>query len=310
MVTLAAISISARRVYATVEFVDIAGLVAGASRGEGLGNQFLSHIREVDAIVHVVRAFSDTDVIHVHGKTDPLEDLGVIMVELALADLATVEKRLDKVTRERKAGDTHKLEHEVEILARFKDFLQKGEPLARCAVEQEDSVYAKHLSLLTAKPFFVALNTDENTDGSAIANAITENFGCPVVPISAKIEAELAEISDEEASVFMRELGMNEKGLDKIIRTGYGLLGLITYFTTGEPETRAWTIVRGAAAPQAAAVIHTDFERLFIAAEVTTYHDFVAHKGWSGVREVGKMRLEGREYIVQDSDVCFFRIGK
>ncbi len=307
---LSEISHSKKTVFTTIEFVDIAGLVAGAHKGEGLGNQFLSHIREVDALCHVVRAFSDSDVIHVAGKVDPGEDLGVILLELAMADLATVEKRLDKSVRSLKSGTSKEIEKEIETLTRFKTGLSNGIPAHDLCVEEYDLPMARELALLTGKPFFIVLNTDESASIEKMSATLSEKFRCPVVPISAKIEAELADLSDEEAVAFMTDLGITERGLDKIVRTGFTLLELIVFLTSGEPESRSWTCHKGFTAPQAAGVIHTDFEKLFITAEVTSYDDFVAHNGWAGVREAGKMRLEGKEYIVRDGDVCYFRIGK
>ncbi len=307
---LSSVSNSTKIVYTTIQFVDIAGLVKGASEGEGLGNQFLSHIRETDAIAHVTRVFADKDVTHVHGKVDPIDDLGVILIELALADLQTVEKRLDKTVKSRKAGASKDVEKEIAILEIFKAQLTKGESVRPLLVEEDAQVLAKDLALLTAKPYFVVLNSDEGQDVSDVAAKIQSTFSCPVVQVCAKIEAELADLSNEDAAMFMEELGMKESGLDRVIRTGYDLLGLITYFTSGEMESRAWTITRGMKAPQAAGVIHTDFEKLFIAAEVTKYQYFVEDKGWGGVRNNGHLQLEGKEYVVQDGDVCVFKIGK
>lgn len=307
---LSAVSNSTKIVYTTIQFVDIAGLVKGASEGEGLGNQFLSHIRETDAIAHVTRVFADKDVIHVHGKVDPVDDLGVILIELALADLQTVEKRLDKTVKSRKAGASKDIEKEIAILETFKAQLIKGESIRPLLIEDDAKLLAKELALLTAKPYFVVLNSDEGQDVSEVKSRIETTFACPVVEVCAKIEAELADLSSEDAAMFMEELGMKESGLDRVIRTGYDLLGLITYFTSGEQESRAWTITRGMKAPQAAGVIHTDFEKLFIAAEVTSYQHFVEDKGWGGVRNNGHLQLEGKEYIVKDGDVCVFKIGK
>lgn len=307
---LSSVSNSTKIVYTTIQFVDIAGLVKGASEGEGLGNQFLSHIRETDAIAHVTRVFADKDIIHVHGKVDPIDDLGVILIELALADLQTVEKRLDKTVKSRKAGASKEAEKEIALLEIFKAQLVKGESVRSLLLEDDAKLLAKDLALLTAKPYFVVLNSDEGQDVSEVIARIEKTFSCPVVQVCAKIEAELADLPNEDAAIFMEELGIKESGLDRVIRTGYDLLGLITYFTSGEMESRAWTITRGMKAPQAAGVIHTDFEKLFIAAEVTTYEHFVNGKGWGGVRNEGHLQLEGKEYIVKDGDVCVFKIGK
>ncbi len=301
---LAEISNTQKIIPATIEFVDIAGLVKGASEGEGLGNQFLAHIREVDAIAHVIRAFTDKDVMHVHGEVDPENDLDVIIIELAMADLATVEKRLEKTRGVMKAGSTKEMEKEAEILERFKTQLNNGKSVIDI-MEEGDEYLAKQLSLLTAKPYFIIQNIDEGGEEETLKG----NFSCPIVPISAKIEAELSELSDEEAADFMKELGMEESGLSRVITTGYKLLHLMTYMTSGEQETRAWTIDEGTAAPQAAGKIHGDFEKKFIAAEIATYEDFVEHNGWSGLKGTGKIRLEGKTYIMKDGDVCFFKIG-
>ncbi len=302
---LSRISESKKTVPATITFVDIAGLVKGASQGEGLGNKFLSHIRQVDAIVHVVRSFVDDDVSHIHGSVNPIEDFEVILIELAMADLNTVEQRMEKNRKQMKNVQPVDLVAEQAILQRFQQQLQQGKGVREILAE-DDVGLSKELSLLTAKPYFVIQNCGEDL-GKLFSE---DDFHCPVIQISAKIEAELAELSYEEAQEFMKELGVETSGLDKVIKTGYDLLGLITYFTSGEPESRAWTIVSGTKAPQAAAVIHTDFEKKFIAAEIAMCEDFVSHKGWSGVRESGTMRLEGKEYVMRDGDVCFFKIGR
>ena len=301
---LAEISNTQKIVPGTIEFVDIAGLVKGASEGEGLGNQFLAHIREVDAIAHVIRGFTDKDVTHVHGEVDPENDLDIIIVELAMADVATVEKRLEKVRSNMKAGTSKELEKELATLERFQKQLNEGKPVIDI-LEEGDEVLGKELSLLTAKPYFIVQNIDEGSEGEELKG----NFSCPIVQISAKIEAELSELSDDEAQDFMKDLGMEESGLSRIIKTGQKLLGLMTYLTTGELETRAWTIKVGTAAPQAAGKIHGDFEKKFIAAEIASYDDFVEYGGWNGLKEVGKVRLEGKTYIMQDGDVCLFKIG-
>jgi len=300
---LAEISQSQKIVPSTIEFVDIAGLVKGASEGEGLGNQFLAHIREVDAIAHVIRAFTDKDVMHVHGDVDPENDLDVIMIELAMADLATVQKRLEKTKSNMKAGSSKELEKDLSILEKFKARLDQGKAIID-AIEEDEKYLAQELSLLTAKPYFIIQNTDEGEDED-----LKGTFNCPIVKISAKIEAELSELSAEEAKEFMSDLGMEESGLVRVIKTGQELLNLMTYLTSGELESRAWKIQKGTAAPQAAGKIHGDFEKKFIAAEIATYDDFVEHNGWGGLKEVGKVRLEGKTYVMQDGDVCVFKIG-
>jgi GTP-binding protein YchF len=281
---------------AIVEFVDIAGLVAGASKGEGLGNQFLAHIRETDAIVNVVRCFEDPNVIHVAGKVDPLADVEVIQTELALADLATLEKAIVRITKQARGGD----KEAVKLLA----VLAKVEP------QLND---ARPLCLITAKPAMFVANVAEHgfTDNPLLdqLTSYAQAQGAPVVAICASIESEIAELSDEDKAVFLEDMGMTEPGLNRLIQAGYKLLGLQTYFTAGEKEVRAWTVVIGATAPQAAGVIHTDFERGFIRAEVIGYADFVACRGEAGAKEKGKMRLEGKEYVVRDGDVMHFRFN-
>ena len=305
-----------RIVPAAVEFVDIAGLVKGASQGEGLGNQFLANIRETDAIVHVVRAFEDDDVLHVMGNVDPVRDREVIEFELALADLSVVEKRLDRVKRASKTGDKEALA-ELGALERANPPLSEGKALWHVGLSAEDKAVLAPLSLLTLKPILYAANvTDAELSGEegphikALRSAIsTSGENAEVVPFSAKIEAELAELSPEDRAGFLESLGLESAGLDRLIRAGYHLLGLQTYFTAGEPEVRAWTIHQGNTAPQAAGVIHTDFERGFIRAETVGYDDFVKLEGWKGAREKGAVRSEGKEYVVQDGDVMLFRFN-
>jgi GTP-binding protein YchF len=305
-----------RTVPAAVEFVDIAGLVKGASQGEGLGNQFLSNIRETDAVVHVVRAFDDDDVLHVMGSVDPVRDREVIEFELALADLAVVEKRLDRVKRASKTGDKEALA-ELGALERAFAPLQDGRALWHAGLSTEDKTVLAPLSLLTLKPILYAANVTDaelaGEEGSHIARlrqAVTESGEhAEVVPFSAKIEAELAELPDADRQGFLESLGLESAGLDRLIRAGYHLLGLQTYFTAGEQEVRAWTIHRGDTAPQAAGVIHTDFERGFIRAETVSYNDFLANDGWKVAREKGVVRSEGKEYVVQDGDVMLFRFN-
>ncbi len=305
-----------RTVPAAVEFVDIAGLVKGASQGEGLGNQFLANIRETDAIVHVVRCFDDDDVLHVMGSVDPARDREVIEFELALADLATVEKRLDRVRRAAKTGDKEAVA-ELPVLERAHEFLKDGRGLWEARLTREQLVVLEPLSLLTAKPVLYAANVtdaeltgDEGEHLTALRAAVAASGEhAEIVPFSAKIEAELAELPEADRAEFLDSLGLSSAGLDRLIRGGFNLLGLQTYFTAGEQEVRAWTIHRGDTAPKAAAVIHTDFERGFIRAETASYADFVAQHGWKGAREKGAVRSEGKEYVVQDGDVLLFRFN-
>jgi ribosome-binding ATPase len=305
-----------RTVPAAVEFVDIAGLVKGASQGEGLGNQFLANIRETDAIVHVVRAFEDDDVLHVMGGVDPVRDREVIEFELALADLSVVEKRLDRVKRASKTGDKEALT-ELGALERANAPLSEGKALWHSHLPAEDRATLAPLQLLTLKPILYAANvTDAELSGeegahiTALREAIrSSGEHAEVVPFSAKIEAELSELSAEDRAGFLESLGLESAGLDRLIRAGYHLLGLQTYFTAGEQEVRAWTIHRGDTAPQAAGVIHTDFERGFIRAETVSFEDFVRLEGWKGAREKGAVRSEGKEYVVHDGDVMLFRFN-
>jgi ribosome-binding ATPase len=305
-----------RTVPAAVEFLDIAGLVAGASKGEGLGNQFLANIRETDAIVHVVRCFDDDDVLHVMGSVDPVRDREVIEFELALADLATVEKRLDRVKRSAKTGDKEALA-ELPTIEKANEYLKEGRGLWEAKLTAEQLTLLKPLSLLTTKPILYAANvTDAELSGEegphlkALRAAVASSGEqAEVVPFSAKIESELAELPPEDRQDFLASLGLESAGLDRLIRAGFHLLGLQTYFTAGEQEVRAWTIHRGDTAPQAAGVIHTDFERGFIKAETASYADFLANGGWKGVKEKGVMRQEGKEYVVQDGDVLLFRFN-
>jgi GTP-binding protein YchF len=305
-----------RTVPAAVEFVDIAGLVEGASKGEGLGNQFLANIRETDAIVHVVRCFDDDDVLHVMGSVDPVRDREVIEFELALADLSTMEKRLDRVRRAAKTGDKESLA-ELPVLERANEFLKDGKGLWEAKLTAEQLAVLKPLSLLTSKPILYAANvTDAELSGEegphlkALREAIAKSGElAEVVPFSAKIESELAELPPEDRADFLATLGLESAGLDRLIKAGFHLLGLQTYFTAGEQEVRAWTIHRGDTAPQAAGVIHTDFERGFIKAETSSYDDFISNGGWKGVKDKGLMRQEGKEYVVKDGDVLLFRFN-
>jgi len=305
-----------RVVPAAVEFVDIAGLVKGASQGEGLGNQFLANVRETDAIVHVVRAFDDDDVLHVMGAVDPVRDREVIEFELALADLAVVEKRLDRVKRAAKTGDKEALA-ELDALERANAALAEGRALWHATLTTDDRSVLAPLSLLTLKPILYAANVtdgelsgDEGRHLARLREAVAASGEvAELVPFSAKIEAELAELPEEDRPGFLETLGLESAGLDRLIRAGYHLLGLQTYFTAGEQEVRAWTIHRGDTAPKAAGVIHTDFERGFIRAETVGYEEFVKNDGWKGAREKGVVRSEGKEYVVQDGDVMLFRFN-
>jgi len=297
---------------AVVEFVDIAGLVAGASKGEGLGNQFLAHIRETDAIAHIVRCFVNDNVVHVAGRVNPIEDIEVIHTELALADLSTVEKAIVRVGKTAKSGNKEAL-REMAILEQVRAHLDQGLPARSLPLEREQKEVLRQLFLLTDKPaMYVANVDDKDYHANPLLKQVEEyaaKEGAPVVPICAALEAEIADLSDEDKKVFLADVGLEEPGLNRLIRAAYQLLGLQTYFTAGPKEVRAWTIHRGDTAPAAAGVIHTDFEKGFIRAEVIAYDDFVACKGEHGAKEAGKMRLEGKEYVVKDGDVMFFRFN-
>ncbi len=309
---LTEIAIPDKTVPATMEFVDIAGLVEGASKGEGLGNQFLATIREVDAIAHVVRCFNDENVIHVSGKVDPASDIEVIHTELGLADMETVEKAIQRAAKRSKAGDKEEIRLK-ELLEKVMVHLDTGEPVRSMGLDEDDSKRIKPLCLMTAKPTMYIANVDEqgfdNNPLLDTVKSIAEKEGAGLVAICAAIEAEIAELEDDEKLDFLQELGQEEPGLDRVIRAGYELLGLQTYFTAGKMEVRAWTIRIGDTAPQAAGVIHTDFERGFIRAETTAYADFDKYGGELGAKEAGKFRLEGKEYIMQDGDVVHFRFN-
>jgi GTP-binding protein YchF len=301
-----------RVVPTSMTFVDIAGLVAGASKGEGLGNQFLANIRETEAIAHVVRCFENDDVVHVAGGVDPLRDIEVIDTELALADLETVERALQRVGKRTKTGDKAALAEQA-LLERVRAALDQAKPVRSLRLTAEELAPLTELHLLTAKPVMYIANVAEDgfTDNPLLA-AVQQRAaeeGAEVVAVSAAIEAELAQLDPEARGEFLAELGLEEPGLDRVIRAGYRLLGLQTYFTAGEKEVRAWTIPIGATAPQAAGVIHSDFERGFIRAEVIAYDDFIACKGEAGAREAGKWRLEGKDYVVKDGDVVHFRFN-
>ncbi len=307
---LARIITPERIVPAIVEFVDIAGLVAGASKGEGLGNQFLAHIRETDAIVNVVRCFEDPNVIHVAGRVDPIADIEVIQTELCLADLATVEKALNRYSKAAKSGNDKEAAKLVSLLTPIQAALDQGKPARTVPVSKEDAPLLKPFCLITAKPaMFVGNVAEDGFENNPLLDklkAYAEAQGAPVVAICAKIEAEMAEMEDEDRDMFLQELGLEEPGLNRLIRAGFKLLGLQTYFTAGVKEVRAWTIKVGDTAPQAAGVIHGDFERGFIRAQTIAFDDFIAFKGEQGAKDAGKMRAEGKEYIVKDGDVMNF----
>jgi ribosome-binding ATPase len=294
---------------AIVEFVDIAGLVAGASKGEGLGNKFLANIRETDAIAHVVRCFEDGNVVHVAGKVDPISDIEVINTELALADMETVEKTLQREGKKAKSGDKDAIAL-CSLLEKIQKHLDQGNPVRTLGLDADDLAMIKPLCLITVKPVMYLANVNEDGFGDNPLLAKVEELGkkehAPVVAICAKMESEIADLEDEDKNLFLEEMGMTEAGLDRVIRAAYKLLGLETYFTAGVKEVRAWTIKKGSTAPQAAGVIHTDFERGFIRAEVIAYDDYVKYKGEQPSKEAGKMRVEGKTYIVQDGDVMHF----
>ena len=298
-----------RVVKAIVEFVDIAGLVAGASKGEGLGNQFLSHIRETDAIVNVVRCFEDPNVIHVAGKVSPIDDIEVIQTELALADMGTVEKAIHREQKKARSGDKDAAKL-VALLERVLPHLNEGQPVRTIGLDAEEMAIIYPLHLITAKPaMFVANVSDTGFKDNPLLDQLTEfanKQNAPIVAICASIESEIAEMEDADKADFLGDMGMDEPGLDRLIRAAFKLLGLQTYFTAGVKEVRAWTVAIGATAPQAAGVIHTDFERGFIRAQTISYDDFLTYKGESGAKEAGKMRAEGKEYIVKDGDVLNF----
>lgn len=296
----------------TMEFVDIAGLVSGASKGEGLGNQFLANIRETDAIAHVVRCFNDSNVMHVSNAIDPASDIEVINTELALADMDTIDKAAKRAERNAKGGDKT-AKAQLALLDRIRPVLNEGQPVRSMELSDDDHALIRELCLLTVKPTVYIANVDEdgfeNNPYLDKVQEIAADEGAGVVPICNKIEAEIAELEDDEKTDFLAEMGMEEPGLNRVIRAGYDLLDLQTYFTAGEKEARAWTFRTGSTAPQAAGVIHTDFERGFIRAEVVSYDDFIEHNGESGAKEAGRWRLEGKEYIVKDGDIIHFRFN-
>ena len=310
---LAAIVKPQRVLPAAVEFVDIAGLVAGASKGEGLGNKFLANIRETDAIAHVVRCFDDPNVVHVSGKVDPISDIEVINTELALADLASVDKTYQRYAKVAKTGNDKEAQRIIAVLDKIKPVLNEARPVRTVDLSKEELAVIKPMFLLTTKPaMYVANVSEQGFQNNPLLDrvmALAKSENAPVVAISAAIEAQIADLDEEEKSLFLADMGMQEPGLARVIRAGYALMGLQTYFTAGEKEVRAWTVQQGATAPQAAGVIHTDFEHGFIRAEVIGYEDFIACKGEQGAKEAGKMRLEGKEYIVRDGDVMHFRFN-
>ncbi|MGH8140847.1 MAG: redox-regulated ATPase YchF [Steroidobacteraceae bacterium] len=309
---LAAIVHPEKIVPTTVEFVDIAGLVAGASEGEGLGNQFLSHIREVDAISHVVRCFESTDIIHVAGKVDPLADIETIDTELALADMATLEKGLDRAAKAAKGGDKDSVRKRA-LYERVKVQLDAVKPVRALALTEEERRDLRELQLLTAKPVMYVANVAESGfRNNPLLTALEKRAaseGAVVVAVCAAIEAEIAQLDENDRTEFLAELGLKEPGLNRVIRGAYTLLGLLTYFTAGPKEVRAWTVRAGSTAPQAAGVIHTDFEHGFIRAEVIAFADYIAGRGEAGAKEAGRLRLEGKEYVVQEGDVMHFRFN-
>ncbi|NBT34116.1 MAG: redox-regulated ATPase YchF [Betaproteobacteria bacterium] len=297
---------------ATVEFVDIAGLVAGASKGEGLGNQFLANIRETHAIVNVVRCFEDENVVHVNGRVDPLADIETIETELALADLAGLEKQLIKAQKLARSGDKEASKI-LAVLEKCQTQLDQAKPIRGLALDSDERALIRPYFFITAKPAMFVANVAEggfeNNPHLEKLRAYAAAQHAPVVAICAAIEAEIADLEDEDRAIFLADMGMQEPGLNRLIRAAFGLLGLQTYFTAGVKEVRAWTVAVGATAPQAAGVIHTDFERGFIRAEVIAFEDFLACKGEQGAKEAGKMRLEGKEYIVKDGDIMHFRFN-
>jgi ribosome-binding ATPase len=314
--TLSKMSASKKTVPAAIEFVDIAGLVKGASQGEGLGNKFLSHIREVDAIIQVVRCFEDANIQHVHTAIDPVRDIDVITTELVLSDLVSVQKRKDKTERQARGRDKAAMA-ELAVLEQLEPHLNEGKPAGTCSLTPEERKIARDFFLLTDKPTLFACNVAETDLGAAASNPyvskvhqfVQEHHATEAAVISAKIESDLIDLVPEEQAEYLKSLGVAELGVSALIRAAYHLLGLRTYFTTGEKETRAWTIHQGDTAPRAAGVIHTDFERGFIAAETTSYEDLVRLGSFLKAREAGKLRLEGKEYVVQDGDVIEFRFN-
>ena len=313
---LAKMNNSAKIVPAIIEFVDIAGLVKGASRGEGLGNKFLSHIREVDAIVHVVRCFDDKIIVHVDGSVDSVRDVETIELELIFADVESVEKRIDRSKKNAKGGDK-KFLAEAAFFERVKEHLEGGNPVRTMEMNEEEQEWMRDVFLLTTKPVIFAANVSEDelsggykdNENYKKLEAFAKDKGCEIIPVSARIEEEISQLDDEEKAEYLSELGIAESGLDRLVRASYSLLGLISYLTSGEPETRAWTIVNGTKAPQAAGKIHTDFERGFIRAEVVAYNDLIECGSMVAAKEKGLVRSEGKDYVMKDGDVVLFRIN-
>jgi GTP-binding protein YchF len=312
LAALSAIGKSAKTIPTSLEFVDIAGLVRGASRGEGLGNQFLANIRETDAIIHVLRCFEDPDVTHVEGGIDPIRDADIVETELMLADLDSLERRINALQKKARGGDRDSAAT-VTIMEPLIAALTEGRP-ARTAIPAGEEEAVRRLNLITSKPVLYVCNVEEASaaDGNAFSARVAERAraeGAAHVVVSAAIEAEVSQLAEADRTEFLEGLGLHDSGLDRVIGAGYGLLGLVTYFTCGPKETRAWTITRGTRAPQAAAVIHNDFERGFIACETVAYDDYVAYRGESGAREAGRLRIEGKDYVVRDGDVLLFRFN-
>jgi hypothetical protein len=302
---LAKVSASARVVPATVEFVDIAGLVAGASKGEGLGNKFLSHIREVDAIVEVVRGFENSDIVHVAGRIDPAADIETINYELIFADLETLGRRLAELKSQAKSGLTPEIKKKIELAERIKEHLDAGKLVNEMEFSKDELLEIRDLHFLTQKAILYVLNVDEEGIKEGVPPELSKKFS-PIIPICAKLESELAELAENEVQEYLKELGLGTTGLDTLIKESFKILGLITFLTSGADETRAWTIKEGTKAPQAAGVIHTDFEKGFIRVEVIDWKDYAKY-GEVGAKEKGLMRLEGKEYTMKDGDVCYFR---
>lgn len=307
--------VSPQKVIPTImEFVDIAGLVKGASKGEGLGNQFLANIREVDAIIHVIRCFDDGNIVHVNGKVDPVDDKEIIDTELQLKDLEAIDKRIERVKKVARAGDKE-AQKKFEIYSQYKEVLESGKNARNLEISPEDKAWIDELNLLTIKPVIYVANVDEESihEGNAFVDTLKESIkgeNAQVIIVSAAIESEIAELSEEEEKKeFLAEYGLKESGLNRLIRASYTLLNLITYFTAGEKEVRAWTITRGTKAPQAAGVIHTDFEKGFIRAEVIKLPDYEAYKTESAIKDAGKIGVEGKEYVVEDGDIMHFRFN-
>jgi ribosome-binding ATPase len=306
-VKLSEASSSKKIIPTAIEFVDIAGLVKGASEGEGLGNKFLSHIREVDAIAHVVRSFEDGNVTHVENRVDPKDDADIINLELVMADWQTVSKRLDQTKKQTKGAKAKEVAKDLELLEKLDLHLKAGKPARTLEYTEDESVLIKELCLLTTKPIMYIVNVAEGTDLET--DTIEIEPGVPHVKVCAKLEEEFIGLEGEELTEYMAEFGLHQTGLDKMIKAGYSLLDLVTYFTSGEQETRAWTVTKNTLAPDAAGVIHTDFIKGFIKADVANWADFVEQHGWNGVKEKGKMQLVGKDYMVQDGDVIYFHVA-